>query len=220
MIVADGGYGLMYLGLCLYLKFKYPNLKGSSKRFLNLATILASACIIWGILTSAFFGISISPKSWLGKLSIVQYLAEKKADYHLAHHDDVYQFWTSKYSGVAQVQSGQEFLDAAVKIKDHHIEHEVLDSFSDSILLEFSLLIGVIHISLALLRYLLRNWCGNRVGDLHGRGLYVFSLDPQGDVADPFHGHCRQTDRRSDRPSINLYRNCHRPLFSAFTKKT
>ncbi len=160
MIVADGGYGLMYLGLCLYLKFKYPNLKGSAKRFLNLATILASSCIVWGILTSAFFGISISPKSWLGKLSIVQYLAEKKADYHLAHHDDVYQFWTSKYSGVAQVQSGQEFLDAAVKIKDHHIEHEVLDSFSDSILLEFSLLIGVIHISLGLLRYLLRNWSG------------------------------------------------------------
>ena len=24
MIVADGGYGLMYLGLCLYLKFKFP----------------------------------------------------------------------------------------------------------------------------------------------------------------------------------------------------
>jgi V/A-type H+-transporting ATPase subunit I len=160
MIVADGGYGLMYLGLCLYLKFKYPNLQGSAKRFLNLATILASSCIVWGILTSAFFGIQISPKSWLGKLSIMQYLAVKKADYHIAHHDDVYQFWVSKYSGLSQVQTGQEFIDTAALAKDHHIEYEALDAFTDSILLEFSLLIGVIHISLSLLRYLLRNWSG------------------------------------------------------------
>ncbi len=157
MIVADGGYGLMYLGLCLYLKFKFRNLQGSAKRFLNLATILASSCIVWGILTSAFFGIQISPKSWLGKLSIMQYLAVKKADYHIAHHDDVYQFWVSKYSGLSQVQTGQEFIDAAVNPKG---QYEVLDSFTDSILLEFSLLIGVIHISLGLLRYLWRNWSG------------------------------------------------------------
>jgi len=158
MIVADGGYGLMYLGLCLFLKFKYPHLQGSSKRFLNLATILASSCVIWGVLTSAFFGIQIGPKSWLGKLSIMQYFAIKKADYHLAHHDDVYQFWVSKYPGLTQVSSGQEFLDTAVKSKDHHIEYEAMDAFTDSILLEFSLLIGVIHISLSLMRYLLRNW--------------------------------------------------------------
>jgi V/A-type H+-transporting ATPase subunit I len=157
MIVADGGYGLMYLGLCLYLKFKYPKLQGSGKRFLNLATILASSCIVWGVLTSAFFGIQISPKSWLGKLSVLEYLAVKKADYHIAQHDDVYQFWVSKYSSLSQAQTGQEFIDTAVSPKG---KYEVLDAFTDSILLEFSLLIGVIHISLGLLRYLWRNWSG------------------------------------------------------------
>lgn len=160
MIVADGGYGLMYLGLCLYLKFKYPNLHGSAKRFLQLATILSTSCVVWGILTSAFFGIQISPKSWLGKMSIMQYLSVKKADYHLAQHDDVYQFWVSKYSNLAQVTSGQEFIDTAVVQKGHHLSYEALDAFSDSILLEFSLMIGVIHISLSLLRYLWRHWAG------------------------------------------------------------
>jgi V/A-type H+-transporting ATPase subunit I len=160
MIVADGGYGLLYLGLCFYLKCKYPNLRGSAKRFLNLATILASSCVVWGILTSAFFGIEISPKSWLGKMSIMQYLSVKKADYHLAHHDDVYQFWVSKFSDLAHVTSGREFLETAVVKKGDHISYEALNAFSDSIFLEFSLLIGVIHISLSLLRYLWRHWAG------------------------------------------------------------
>ena len=36
--------------------------------------------------------------------------------------------------------------------------YKALDAFSDSILLEFSLLIGMIHISLSLLRYFWRHW--------------------------------------------------------------
>lgn len=160
MIVADGGYGLMYLGLCIYLKFKYPSLKGSSKRFLKLATILASGCIIWGVLTSAFFGIQINPKSLLGKLSVMQYLAEKKSDYHFAQKDDVYQFWVAKLPELKNAQSGQEFLDRGVSKKGAHTKSEVLNAFSDNILLEFSLMIGIIHIALSLLRYLWRHWAG------------------------------------------------------------
>lgn len=160
MIVADGGYGLMYLGLCLFLKFKLRKLRSSAKRLLNLAIILSASCVVWGILTSAFFGLEISPKSWIGKLSVVQYLAIKKADYHLAHHDDVYQFWVAKFSDLVNVKSGSEFLDTAIIKKDHHITYEALDAFSDSILLEFSLIIGVFHIALSLLRYLLRHWAG------------------------------------------------------------
>lgn len=158
MIVADGGYGLMYLSLCLYLKFKYPNLRGSAKRFLLLGIILSSSCVVWGVLTSAFFGIQINPKGWFGKLSIMHYLSVKKADYHLAHHDDVYQFWVSKFPNLSQATTGEEFIDNAVVIKDHHVNYEVLETFSDNILLEFSLIIGTIHIAFALLRYSLRNW--------------------------------------------------------------
>jgi V/A-type H+-transporting ATPase subunit I len=160
MIVADGGYGLIYLGLCLYFKYKYPMLKSSARRFLKLATILSIGCVIWGVLTSAFFGIQISSKSWLGKLSVIQYLTAQKADYHIAQKDDVYQFWISKFPNLANVSSGQEFLDLAVAKKGQHIAHVALDAFTDSILLEFSLIIGIIHISLALLRYLWRHWAG------------------------------------------------------------
>jgi V/A-type H+-transporting ATPase subunit I len=160
MIVADGGYGLMYLGLCLYFKFKFPTLKKSARRFLKLATILASGCIIWGVLTSAFFGIHIHPKSWLGKISVVQYLATKKADYHVEHKDDVYRFWVSKIPQLSTVKSGETFLDEGIVIKNGRAEDEVRDTFSDNVLLEFSLIVGVIHISLSLLRYLWRHWAG------------------------------------------------------------
>ena len=160
MIVADGGYGLMYLGLCIYLKFKYPVLQASARRFLKLATILATGCIIWGILTSAFFGIQISPKSWLGKLSVMQYLVEKKAEYHFAQKDDVYQFWIAKLPVLKNAKSGGELLEMGVSNKNGHMKMEVVDTFSDNILLEFALMIGIIHIALSLLRYLWRHWAG------------------------------------------------------------
>ncbi len=157
MIVADGGYGLLYLGLCLFLRFKFPTLKGSGRRFLKLATILATACIVWGVLTSAFFGIQIQPTSWLGRLSVVDYLTVKKAEYHIAHQDDVYHFWISKYPQLSTVSSGEEFLSEAIDKKG---KHEIEQTFSDNILLEISLMIGIIHISLSLLRYLWRHWAG------------------------------------------------------------
>jgi V/A-type H+/Na+-transporting ATPase subunit I len=160
MIVADGGYGLMYLGLCLYFKYKYPHLKGSSRRMLKMGTILASACIIWGVLTSAFFGIQIDPKGWVGKLSIMQYMAVKKADYHVTHKDDVYQLWVKDNNQLAQAKSGQEFMDLGAVEVSGHVTYPILTEFTRNILLELSLVIGVIHISLSFLRYLWRHWAG------------------------------------------------------------
>jgi V/A-type H+/Na+-transporting ATPase subunit I len=177
MIVADGGYGLLYLGLCLYLKYKYPLLKSSSKRLLKLATILSTGCVIWGVFTTAFFGLQISPKSWLGKLSVMQYLAIDKADYHIAHKDDVYQMWVGQFPSASHATSGQEFLDLVVKEKGGHMDYVALNSFSDSILLEFSLIIGVIHIALSLLRYLWRHWAGiGWVAFMVGSYLYFPSI--------------------------------------------
>ncbi len=160
MIVADGGYGMMYLGLCLYFKYKYPVLKSSARRFLKLATILATGCVVWGIVTSAFFGLQISPKSWIGKLSVMQYLAVQKADYHIAQKDDVYQFWVKKFPDLTTVSSGQEFIDSGVAKVGKHTTYEILDAFTNNILLEFSLIMGIIHISLSFLRYLWRHWAG------------------------------------------------------------
>lgn len=160
MIVADGGYGFLYLGFLLYIKFKFPKLNSIQKRFLKLGFILSSACIIWGVLTSSYFGIEVHPKSWLGRASVLQNLAAQKADYHIRMHDDVYHYWVDKYPAAATAANGHEFIASAVKTKDGVASYEVLDVFTDNILLEFSLLIGVIHLAFSLIRYLPRHWAG------------------------------------------------------------
>lgn len=160
MIVADGGYGFLYLGFLLYIKFKFRHLNSLQQRFLKLGLILSSACIVWGVLTSSYFGIDVHPDSWLGRVSLIQNLAAQKADYHLHMHDDVYQIFAAKFPDVATATNGHEFISAAVVKKDGIVRYEALDVFSDSILLEFSLLIGVIHLTFSFLRYLPRHWAG------------------------------------------------------------
>lgn len=78
IIIGDGGYGSVFLGLALYLRYKFPNLDQTKKRLLNLFTILCVGCIAWGLLTTSFFGISFSADHFLRQFSLVNYLAEKK----------------------------------------------------------------------------------------------------------------------------------------------
>jgi len=158
MIVADGGYGLIYLSIAWILKIKFPNLAGQSRRLFKLLLILASSCVVWGILTTSFFGIRFDPNNLIGKASITQYLAKKKASYHIEQKDDVYKFWIKEHPQLVSATDGKQFLQEATKKNGKNIEYQALDDFSDNILLEFSLMIGVIHISLSLLRYLGRNW--------------------------------------------------------------
>jgi V/A-type H+/Na+-transporting ATPase subunit I len=160
MIVADGGYGLIYLGLALYLKYKFPDLKQQGKRLLRLFSILATACILWGLLTSSFFGLRIDSKSFFGRFSLVGYLTEKKADYHLTHRDDIHTAWVGKRPELQSATSGGELIEKAVTFKGEAIEYEMFTEFSRNILLEISLMIGVIHVILGLMRYLKRHWAG------------------------------------------------------------
>jgi len=157
MILADGGYGMLYLGLAFFLKKKFPKLEGGAKRFLKLFFIIAISCVIWGFATTSFFGIEISPKNPLSKLSFLNHIAEKKADFHLKNRDDVYEKWVKKYPAISSAKSGEEMLSKAFFQKDKITTYDMLNSFTDTILLELSLLVGVIHISLSLLRYCRRN---------------------------------------------------------------
>ncbi|MES2345329.1 MAG: V-type ATPase 116kDa subunit family protein [Chlamydiota bacterium] len=150
IIVADAGYGLIFLTTALYLRFKFPNLKGAAKRSLKLFTMLASACIVWGVLTGAYFGLNFSSDSIFEKTSIIRYLAEKKADYHIEAKDSAHSEWISKQPALANATSGKEFIE----------DSKVITEFSNNILLELSLFLGAVHISLSFLRYLRRNWAG------------------------------------------------------------
>lgn len=158
IILADGGYGLFYLGLTFFLKYKFPKLKGGGKRFIKLMFILSTSCIIWGFLTTSFFGLNISPNNPISRFGLFTNLAEAKAEYHLKARDQEYQENVEKYPEIEGAASGREMLSRATIIKGGVKEYPLYDAYTDQILLEFSLLIGVIHISLALLRYCKRSW--------------------------------------------------------------
>jgi len=57
-IVGDGGYGLLFLGLTLFGKFKTRD-KPGAQTGLNLMMLMSVACVIFGVLTGNFFGIPI-----------------------------------------------------------------------------------------------------------------------------------------------------------------
>ena len=160
MIVSDAGYGLIYLSLGLFLKWKCKKASGFLKRFIKLILIASTTCIIWGTLTASFFGIEIGPNNPFRKISLLHYLATRKAEYHMEKKDDVYEEYLKEDPAVATATDGHDFLVKASHESEGKIKYDALDDFYDDILLEFSLLIGLIHISLSFLRYLNRNWTG------------------------------------------------------------
>ncbi len=160
IIVADGGYGLLFLALAILMYFKFPKLKGQGKRFIKLAGALALSCIVWGVLTSSFFGIDVSPDSPISRYSLTGYMAEKKADYHFARKDEVYQSWVKKIPEAASAQNGQQLLVEAKETKENRVSYEMFDDFKDNILLELSLFLGVIHLTTSMIRYMRRHWAG------------------------------------------------------------
>lgn len=161
MIVADAGYGLVYLALSLFIKFKFPRLTGFGKRFVSLMITLSLFCIGWGVFTASFFGVEIGPNNPYRKFSPLHYLAQKKAEYHMAQKDDVYEAYLHQFPDIANAKDGHDFLLlASIKEPDGKIKYEALNDFYDNILMEISLVVGMIHVILAFMRYLLRNWAG------------------------------------------------------------
>lgn len=159
MIVGDAGYGSVYLGLALYIGYKYPKLSGGSLRALKMVKILGIACIIWGVLTNAFFGIDLHPDNPIRKLSLMHWLAVKKADYHLHHKDELYKNWLAHYPKLDKAKTGQEVILYAVEKKESgSVSYRLLEELSRGIMLELALFVGAIHIILSLLRNMRRNW--------------------------------------------------------------
>ena len=157
-IVGDGGYGAVFLGFALYLWYKHPNLKGTKRRVLKLVIFLSIACIIWGITVSSFFGVSLSPDNPFRKFSLVHFLAVKKAEYHINANDQEHQDWVKEIPRLNGITDPEEFLKQGYVEKNGKTSYEVLSNYSDAILLELALFIGVVHLSLGLLRYVRRNW--------------------------------------------------------------
>jgi len=160
MIIADAGYGLIFLLLTLFLKWKFPRVSGFGKRFLKLMLTLSLFCIGWGIFTAAFFGIEIGPDNPYRKFSPLHYLAQRKAEYHMEQKDEAYQEWVHEYPQVAGASDGHDFLLKASHTENGEIKYDALNNFYDSILMELSLIVGMIHVILSFLRQIFRNWAG------------------------------------------------------------
>jgi V/A-type H+-transporting ATPase subunit I len=158
MIVSDAGYGLIYFLIFLFLKFKFKNPKPLLKRFKKLIFLLSTACMAYGVLTGSFFGMDFSYKTNISKKVFLNYLASKKASYHLEKKDDVYQSYLKKYPSIQDSKDGKDFLSKAKKIYEGQEKFEALDTFKDNILMELSILAGVIHLTISLLRYFFRNF--------------------------------------------------------------
>jgi V/A-type H+-transporting ATPase subunit I len=160
MIIGDAGYGLVFLGIALWIRYKYKIMPAVGRRVWILLLVLCLACITWGSLTTSFFGISIGMESPLRKFSLITWLVEKKAEYHLSHHDEVYKEWVKKIPQLKDAKNGHEFILKGVIEKDGHPVYAVYNQFSDQIMMEIALLIGVVHIISSFARYLDRNLVG------------------------------------------------------------
>ena len=160
MIIADAGYGLIFLMIALLLKWKLPHLQGVKKRVLKIFITLASCTIFWGIITSSYFGLVLHPNNPLQKPSFLAYFVEKKAAYHFALKDEVYHAAIKKYPSASQAASGQALLLEAYTTRGAHRTYQLFNDFAGNILMELSFLVGILHISLSFLRYLTRNWAG------------------------------------------------------------
>jgi V/A-type H+/Na+-transporting ATPase subunit I len=160
LIISDAGYGLLYLLVFLFMKWKFKKATGSLKRFIKLTKMLAISCLIWGVMSGSFFGMGVNANNPLDKVTFLNYVAKVKANYHLKVKDDVYKDLVGKYPEISSATSGKEMILASKKTVKNETKFEILDTFKDNILMELSLFIGAIHIMLSFLHNIRRSPAG------------------------------------------------------------
>ncbi|WP_348662858.1 V-type ATP synthase subunit I [Chlamydia vaughanii] len=164
MIVNDGGYGLVFLATSLFITFKARrSLKGSKAlaRFLKMFSILGLGCVFWGFATTSFFGMTISPSSSLREFSLTHMLAMKKSAYYLDQHPKGYKELVNEYPSLKDKKTPEEFLLATEKSSGEAVGRAIIyDKFTDSILMELALFVGVVHMALGMLRYIRQRFSG------------------------------------------------------------
>jgi V/A-type H+/Na+-transporting ATPase subunit I len=161
MILADAGYGLILLLTSLWLGLKMRKKQGFGRRFAKLCLILSVSAIVWGCLTTAFFGIQLSPDNPLRKISPTSWLIETKVAYVLDHPaGSLYKDWVAKYPQLSDVTTVDGWIHTAVKLREGTIVYDLYNNFADSIMLELAIMVGVLHLILSFLRVIDRNWAG------------------------------------------------------------
>lgn len=160
IIIEDAGYGFIFLGISIYLYYRFPDVKGLPKRTIKLCMLLSAACIIWGMLTGSYFGLNFDINNPLRKGSLVTVVAEQKAQYHIQAKDSTYKEWVKQYPQISQITDASQLLSEAKQAKKNSdtFTYPILDELKDSLLFEFSLFVGCAHVCISLIRNIRRHW--------------------------------------------------------------
>jgi len=159
MIVADIGYGLVLLGITslLFMKFR-KKVSAGIRRAMKLGIWLGIGCIIWGVLLTSFFGIEAKPDSPLRKPSLVHWMVKRKASYFSEQKPEAYKELIQEYPEAAKASTPMDLLMSVNKSQDGRDNYVIYSNFTNNILIELSIFIGVIHILTSFGRYLDRRW--------------------------------------------------------------
>lgn len=160
IILGDGGYGLLFLLSAIALQWKFQPTGKAPKRFLKLALILSTSSLIWGVMTCSFFGVKLDVDHPFKKVSALHHVVKKKVAYHFSKKDATYDVWVKDFPELKSLKDPQSIIRTAKVRQGKDIQYPLYDSFSDGILMEFALLVGVIHICLSFMRMLMINWNG------------------------------------------------------------
>lgn len=158
MIVADAGYGFVYLLLSFLAWFKIKKKSEAITRINKLFFLISSCCIVWGIMIGSYFGIALSPENPLQRVSVLQELILQKASYHMKMQDELFRDLSAKIGTNAVINSPLDFLVSIKKGSGSFVSYPIIEEFNNSILMEIAILTGVIHIIISLLRYGRRNF--------------------------------------------------------------
>lgn len=160
MIVSDAGYGLLFLLISLYLRFRFPYWKGIKRRMVSLGLVLSCTSILWGVLIASYFGIGFDPTNPMSKTSVLYHISLKKIDYHMSASDETFSEWKNEYPQIDKAKTPLAVLQAGYKEINGEKVYKFMNEMNDSLLLEIAILVGIIHLSISFLRNLYRNWSG------------------------------------------------------------
>ena len=73
MIVGDFGYGLILLGLTVWLRRKVTSQSPMATRMFRLMYLLSGSVLVWGVLGGGLFGIEFEPDHPLRRISVLDY---------------------------------------------------------------------------------------------------------------------------------------------------
>ncbi len=161
MIVSDACYGILFLLLSLFLWAKYPKMKKPiGKRMVKLITLLSCTSIIWGVMIASYFGIKLQPDGPLNRISLLHYLGVHKVDFYKHQDGKIFHGWVHEFPEIVNTLPSKAIFGVKKIAPGGSIEYPIMDEMYNSLLMELSIIAGVIHLSLSFLRNLKQSWSG------------------------------------------------------------